>query len=871
MGLGYHVARDWFMAAKSRKKKTDAAPRRPAVPEIPRGYGPSLFHSLPLKYQIIASILLLIAAICLLYPELVFQQKVFVAGDVEAAASFASPIQQAMEEENVYPLWNPYLFAGMPSYESLAFNPYVYPVGMITAFLVKFLHFPNYTWLLFHTFLLGFGVVLLLMEYRVNFLIATAAGILMMWMPNLVAVGANGHGSQASAVAYMPYALLFWDRLWRGKGVLVNASALVILLGFQMLRAHLQISYYTFALIGLHLLFFGISGVIRALRGGSGTEDTPLPFLRRFRSGGGPSGGLVFAQFGSLAAILAVIVVGALLVSAVLFLPVHDYAQYSIRGASEGGGLDRDYATSWSLHPWECLTFILPFSFGFGKLTYYGYMPFTDYPNYIGLVVLIFSVCAVFIVKTRFVRFLFFVAVISTLVAFGKFFPILYEPLFRYLPYFNKFRVPVMVLIVQQLALVLLFGIGLHAVLKADRTRGQKAALRVVLVSVGIIIVVAISQGYWTDGFPQSIAAKIRSARSSAQHLEDARLAGSMLGKDLFKFSLILFASSIFVYLYFRRTLNNVVLFVLIFVIALLDLYMVSRHILHPEALFGVPQYKLINDKQVLLKPQAPDDVIRALKQDAGYYRVFPMGDFSTNRYMHFRISSIGGYHAAKLAVYNEFLMAFGTALKNDQYGMMHMLNVRYLVAPSPMPEKAFLRPFWQGVDYKGGRSFIYENVACVPRVFIVDRYQVIPGREALDVLAAGAVDFSSEVLLEKEPGIQPVSAQGARASIRKYGLNEIHIDAELPSPAMLVLSEIFYPRWKVFIDGEPGEIIRANHILRSVALPEGKHDIVFRYDASLLRASLAVSVAATAVALLLLLSGGWIAMRGRIKWKHSS
>ena len=45
------------------------------------------------------------------------------------------------------------------------------------------------------------------------------------------------------------------------------------------------------------------------------------------------------------------------------------------------------------------------------------------------------------------------------------------------MPYFNKFRVPVMVLIVQQLSVVLLFAIGLSAVFKVDTEKGRKRAL----------------------------------------------------------------------------------------------------------------------------------------------------------------------------------------------------------------------------------------------------------------------------------------------------------------------------------------------------------------------------------------------------------
>ena len=70
-----------------------------------------------------------------------------------------------------------------------------------------------------------------------------------------------------------------------------------------------------------------------------------------------------------------------------MLLPVHDYAGISIRGqdTAGGGGVGLDYATGWSLAPAELGTFVLPAAAGFGKATYLGHMPFTDYPNYFGL------------------------------------------------------------------------------------------------------------------------------------------------------------------------------------------------------------------------------------------------------------------------------------------------------------------------------------------------------------------------------------------------------------------------------------------------------------------------------------------------------
>jgi hypothetical protein len=832
---------------------------------------------LPLRYQVIVSLLILITGICVLYPELVFQDKMFVAGDVEAALSFSTPIKKALKEGD-YPLWNPYLYSGMPSYGSLSYAPYVYPVTLFTGFLVTGLKFPNSTWLLFHIFVLGLGVWLLLRDRGVHFVVAALAGVLMMWMPNHVAVGAHGHGSQASAVGYMPLALFFWDRLWRGKGALLNASVLVILLGFQFLRAHLQISYYTFALLGLHLAFFACWKIADAWHGRASHDPPVFGFLIRWRDAGSVRKAAVIDVLGA-AVVLGLIVVASLAISAVLFGPVQEYAQHSIRGASQGGGLDYEYATSWSLHPLESVSFVLPFAFGFGKHFYFGHMPFTDYPNYVGIVVALFAVCAVAFARTRYTWFLAIIVGVTTLVAFGKHLPVLYDPLFKLLPYFNKFRVPVMVLIVQQLALVLLFGLGLSAVVAYSPIKGRKKALWGIAASLVILVIVVLSHGYWTERFPAAIAARISNVRSAQDQLQIAHTVGGLLASDLLKMSVFLIGATSAAWLFFRRRLAALPFALVVLALALIDLFLVDRHIIHPEKLFRVPGMSLIGSKDEGKRVLEPDALIEFLRAQEGYYRVFPMthpsaalfGDFRTNRYMNFSISSIGGYHPAKLAAYEDYLEALGRSLERGHFHMADILNVRYLVTSNALPENPTFPEVWRGVDYVNEPKFVYENSRALPRLFFVDDFQVHAGAEALERLAAGAdLDFSRTVLLEKTPAISPVSRDGATATIIDYRMNEIRVKASLPSAAILVQSEIFYPEWKVDIDGRPGEIIRANHVLRAVALPAGDHELVFRFDMSLLNRCLTISVIAFSVALLLLLFALGSDLRGRVKWKHS-
>ena len=63
---------------------------------------------------------------------------------------------------------------------------------------------------------------------------------------------------------------------------------------------------------------------------------------------------------------------------------------------------------------------------------------------------------------------------------------------------------------------------------------------------------------------------------------------------------------------------------------------------------------------------------------------------------------------------------------------------------------------------------------------------------------------------------------------------NQIKIQCSTNGGSLLVLSEIYYkPGWKCKIDGKNSEIYQTNHVLRSVYVPNGNHEVVFYYDDS--------------------------------------
>jgi uncharacterized membrane protein YfhO len=64
----------------------------------------------------------------------------------------------------------------------------------------------------------------------------------------------------------------------------------------------------------------------------------------------------------------------------------------------------------------------------------------------------------------------------------------------------------------------------------------------------------------------------------------------------------------------------------------------------------------------------------------------------------------------------------------------------------------------------------------------------------------------------------------------------------ELSSPGIVVLTDVHYPGWQVWIDADEAELLRVNALVRGAFVPAGRHALRFAYRPSRLAVGLAVS-----------------------------
>lgn len=122
---------------------------------------------------------------------------------------------------------------------------------------------------------------------------------------------------------------------------------------------------------------------------------------------------------------------------------------------------------------------------------------------------------------------------------------------------------------------------------------------------------------------------------------------------------------------------------------------------------------------------------------------------------------------------------------------LLGLLNVKYVLSEFPLK----VQPFNLLASF--GNTRVYQNLRVFPRAWIQPAGQ------------AGSEVIQPVQLVEYQPNLIRLTARG---------------------PGLLVLSELYYPGWKVSIDNIPANLVIVMDLFRGVYLPEGEHSVIFTY-----------------------------------------
>tara|TARA_B100001287_G_scaffold143166_1_gene120329 strand:- start:2644 stop:4947 length:2304 start_codon:yes stop_codon:yes gene_type:complete len=756
-----------------------------------------------------------------LFYDVLYSDSIFLTQDSISAKSIKHGIEKSTVDFGEYPKWMPWIFGGLPSTHSMQnISEYYYPHHIIK--LIKIFSIPWFWNFLIHFLFAGLGMYVLLNHLKLNFFSSLFGSLAYTIMPWMITMIVHGHGSQVMTAAYIPWVVWAMFKL-KNEPELRYISILALLIGLQLQRAHVQIAYYTWILMGIYIIY-----------------DLYVSYYSKSKYD------VKFIAKWAFASIIG------FCMSLWIYIPLLNYAPFSKRSSSAGGA-SFEYATSWSMHPYESLTMLLPSSFGFGELTYFGFMPMTNFPNYSGIVIVFMTFFAFHKTSRQLSYFFLTILITSLLISFGKH-TFIYEILYNWLPYFNKFRVPSMILILFQFSITVLAAIGLNNLCKNIK---DKRVLKKSLIILGTISIIAVLRLVFHD-FSNALDKRVTTNNLRVELMQN----------DLFYSIVLLVSISVLIYLFTKSKIKSRLFLISIISLSYLDFYRVNSKIIYPDLKTTYSQDLPMKNKDFLNKhlDENYDDIISYLKKDDSYFRVFEASfdsqgrlrpEHNNNRLAAFNIESINGYHPAKLSIYESFN---SVPLLNR----LKLFNVKYLILSNevniPALKLVKAGSYFSNLSYR--KVFLYEYLDFHPRVQFLEKINKVDNRQE------GYQKLNSEIFDLKKDSFVSSNDFNEDLEVSYNSESEILIKEHIPNKIVLsvnakgdssnrhfvLLSEVYFPHgWKIS-GASDLEIIEVNNLFRGFFVPNGSTEITLEFNPSDLKYSALVSHFSLIVILILYL-----------------
>jgi hypothetical protein len=736
-----------------------------------------------------------------------FQGKVLRQGDIVQWEAMASESINNKSQEPV--LWMNNMFGGMPGYQTAISlkNNYVNLIGSWLQ-----LKIANPT---------GFFVMGML-----SFLISMIALGISPWLSLLGSVGfafassnlviyEAGHNSKLLVVFCLPLILsgiVLITRKAYLKGGIIFAIGLALTLYYN----HPQMLYYFF----ITLLLFAVLHLIEALK------NKELIHLGK---------SLLTVGIGTALALAS---------SATILMTTYEFQSETMRGkpilqaestptspsqeavSNKNGGLDYEYAMRWSNGSPDLLSHFIPFSAGgatyqwISKSTdvakrlgqnrdiqlpmYWGPLPFTSGPFYLGILSTLFFLFGFLITRSALRWWLFLGLLLSLALSCGKNFPLLNDLFFYHFPLFNKFRTPNSIMCMATIFMPVMMCLGIHEVLiksKEDRLQFLKPLVTSISIVAGFCFLFALL-GPSFFNFTNSESDK---NIDYLPILLDARR--SMFTSSAFKSGIIVLLGGGIFYSFLKGWLNQSIMILGLFIVLLFDLL--------PVAQSYVSKRDFVRSNMVKESAQPRQVDTQILQDKDPHYRVHdvtgdPFNSASSSAYH----KTIGGYSPAKLQRIQDLIERH---ISKGNQQVFNMLNVKYFI-----------------FNDQNNQPQAQQNPGAYGNAWFVDSIQMVNSNNA-EIDALNDITINKAVVHSEFnnllAGFEPV--KNGSIKLTNISTNKLEFESNANSEQLALFSEIWYgpnKGWKATIDGKQSELFRANYLLRAMKVPSGAHKIVMEF-----------------------------------------
>ncbi|KKQ96825.1 MAG: hypothetical protein A3G66_02065 [Candidatus Levybacteria bacterium RIFCSPLOWO2_12_FULL_39_17] len=453
----------------------------------------------------------------------------------------------------------------------------------------------------------------------------------------------------------------------------------------------------------------------------------------------------------------------------------------------------------WFVPLQHLVQFLIPDFFGNPTtLNYWGTWNYGELIGYVGIISLVFVMFSLASDLNR--NKLFFLGTIVVALLFATENPISRLPYEFGVPFISSSQPT-------RLIFLIAFGLSVLSAIGFDFLIKQKKMTKRVLVSVLIPLVVLVLVWVASIGNPFGI---------SQENL-------SVLKRNLI-FPSMIFVVGIFLIIIFsmvkKDSLRRFVLLGIILVVSFDLLRFGWKFTSFTKSEYFYPQTKTIK----FLKKDK--DVFRIASTDS---RIFPP-NFST----YYKIQSIEGYDPLYLNSYAELMAAsergepnidppfgFNRILTphNLDSKFINLLNVKYVLSFSDLDPSRFEKVFEEG------ETKIFLNREFLSRAFFVEKI-IVEKRKNAQLSEMFYQNLNKTAIVEDQVDTKNLNI--GKAKIMQYSDNKVIIETENPGDGFLFFGDVYYPTWKVSIDGKKSKIYKTNHTFRGIFVPPGNHRIVF-------------------------------------------
>ena len=799
---------------------------------------PLLKKALP---HIIAIVVFLIVSVA--YNKSALDGKTLRQADVQGYTGMAKQSNDYREKYGHWPLWTESMFSGMPAYNIAieSTNDINKPITCLNwiFFLgktpLKPISFFFSACVCFYILTQVFGLSLL-----VSLLGSLAYGFAT-FNPILVSVG---HDTELIAIGYMPAVIAGVLLILKSK-YLGGTALMTLFFSLEASIQHLQIVYYTGLIIGVIAVVYLLN---------NWKEKKAKHFIISY-------------------ALIAFSLIIGMLNYAYTILPTRELVTETMRGGRSQlttpntgnktkGGLDKDYAFRWSYGISEMLTLFVPGMQGGGysgkeitedskladKITetgfpeeyalnktnyvlYWGDQPNTAGPVYLGAVVCFLFILGMVYVKSWHKWWILSICVAGIVLAWGRHFALINYFLFDYMPLYGKFRAPSMALVMPQLGFALLASLGLQEFVdsKEKNETLTKNFKKTLYLSAGLILIsllVYFMSDFKAGSDSQKLAADLIQQMSQGKQatmeiqekafqtvngwlpaLHEDRQA--VFRADLFRSIIFLMLSAGLCWFYFRGKIKSPVLLAGLLILSSYDLLAEGKKYLNDDS------YSEPDGNEVSFTPSSADIQVNADTEKN--FRVLDIagGDPFNDAHTSYFHNSVGGYHPAKLALYNDLIER---QLAKGNQMVYNMLNTKYVIR--------------KGAN---GKEEAVINNGAFGSCWLVSAIHYVKNADE-EMAALDSINVRDTAIVENiyKDRIPFMPGKDSSASIQLIeNLNDkISYRFKSSTNQFAVFSEVYYDKgWNAFIDGKPAPYCKVDYVLRGMSVPAGEHTIEFRFE----------------------------------------